>query len=300
MALPKKKIVMLHGRGQKPGREALLDIWRSSLAAGLRRDAPNLLQQFDETPSELIYFADEVAGFDQNDYDGALDLSNRNSALERLAKLDKPRQFRRRNYEALPGKSAVKEFVMDLSAVSGLGAVAVGRALPELKHYWQDPRFNQDVRQRTLYTLKTSLDDGCDVLILSHCMGSVIAYDVLWQLGHETRVEQRVSTWITMGSPLGSNFVQTKLQGHGEKGARRYPVSVREWQNISAEDDYICHDKTVGDDFKEMLERRLIGSISDYTVYNLAVRYGRSNPHSSLGYLIHPRVTRCLSDWLSA
>ena len=30
----------------------------------------------------------------------------------------------------------------------------------------------------------------------------------------------------------------------------------------------------------------------------LAVRYGKSNPHSSIGYFIHPRVSKLLVDWL--
>ena len=72
------------------------------------------------------------------------------------------------------------------------------------------------------------------------------------------------------------------------------------WHNIAAEDDYVCHDKTVADDYKRMLQQRMIGDIRDHTIYNLSVRYGRSNPHSSLGYLIHPRTAQLLSDWLTA
>ena len=47
-----------------------------------------------------------------------------------------------------------------------------------------------------------------------------------------------------------------------------------------------------------MLNNRVIGDIRDHTIYNLAVRYGRSNPHSSLGYLIHPRTALLLAEWL--
>jgi hypothetical protein len=47
-----------------------------------------------------------------------------------------------------------------------------------------------------------------------------------------------------------------------------------------------------------MLNLRLVSSIRDYHIYNLAVRYCKSNPHSSLGYLIHPRVAKIVADWL--
>jgi hypothetical protein len=70
------------------------------------------------------------------------------------------------------------------------------------------------------------------------------------------------------------------------------------WHNVAAEDDYVCHDNTVADDFKPMLKQKQVSCIRDYCVYNLAVRYGKSNPHSSVGYLIHPRVARIVSDWL--
>ena len=30
----------------------------------------------------------------------------------------------------------------------------------------------------------------------------------------------------------------------------------------------------------------------------LAVRYGKSNPHSSVGYYVHPRLAKILSDWI--
>jgi hypothetical protein len=47
-----------------------------------------------------------------------------------------------------------------------------------------------------------------------------------------------------------------------------------------------------------MLEQRAVSMVQDYRVYNLAVRYGKSNPHSSVGYLIHPRTSKILVDWM--
>jgi hypothetical protein len=39
--------------------------------------------------------------------------------------------------------------------------------------------------------------------------------------------------------------------------------------------------------------------VHDHKIFNLAVRYGKSNPHSSIGYYIHPRVSKILADWLT-
>ena len=48
-----------------------------------------------------------------------------------------------------------------------------------------------------------------------------------------------------------------------------------------------------------MMTERIVSKVTDYKIYNPAVRYGRSNPHSSVGYLIHPRVAKILADWMS-
>ena len=80
----------------------------------------------------------------------------------------------------------------------------------------------------------------------------------------------------------------------------KYPGNIVSWHNVSAEDDYCCYDKTVANDFKPMLKDKLISSIRDYQIYNLAIRYGKSNPHSSIGYYIHPRVTQLINDWITS
>jgi hypothetical protein len=79
-----------------------------------------------------------------------------------------------------------------------------------------------------------------------------------------------------------------------------YPKNVITWHNVSAEDDYTCHDNTLADDFKRMLEQHAVSTVQDYCVYNLAVRFGKSNPHSSVGYLIHPRVSKIIVDWMQS
>jgi hypothetical protein len=67
---------------------------------------------------------------------------------------------------------------------------------------------------------------------------------------------------------------------------------------VAAEDDYTCHDNTLADDYNIMLKQRLVSVVHDYHVFNLAVRYGKSNPHSSVGYYVHPRTAKVIVDWL--
>ena len=47
-------------------------------------------------------------------------------------------------------------------------------------------------------------------------------------------------------------------------------------------------------------QQRQVSAVHDYRIFNLAVRYGKSNPHSSVGYFIHPRTSKLVTDWLQA
>jgi hypothetical protein len=142
------------------------------------------------------------------------------------------------------------------------------------------------------------------ILLISHGTGCIVAYDVLWQLSHDPAYAEefshyKVDTWLTLGAPLGDSMAQRRLLGAKEKGQKRYPSNVVTWHNISAEDDYLSHDNTVRDDYKAMMKQRQVSSIRDYRIYNMCIRYGKSNPHSSIGYLVHPRCAQIICDWLS-
>jgi hypothetical protein len=297
-----RKILMVHGVGPKPERDVLGRLWREALRLGLERDAPDQLERFDQTSSELFYFADRLERFHDRTYDVELDTAQREQVLERLGRLGKARDFRRRHYEELPGKSPLKEFAMDLGASVGLGRFMLGKAVPELAHYWSDRDWADRLRGDFVEWLGPNLRNGTDILLVTHCIGSVLAYDGLWSMSAATASDDpglRVSAWLTLGSPLGDSAVHRRLLGAGEKGNARFPRNILAWHNLAAEDDYMCHDKTVVDDFGAMLDARIIGDITDHTIYNLAVRYGRSNPHHSTGYLVHPRTAQFVAEWLA-
>ena len=90
------------------------------------------------------------------------------------------------------------------------------------------------------------------------------------------------------------------LRGHGASDKPGgYSIAALVYDlHVAAVGDYISHDPTVRDDYRTMLEHGLLDSIEDHRIYNLAVRFGRSNPHHGVGYLIHPTVTACIGDWL--
>jgi len=182
----------------------------------------------------------------------------------------------------------------------------IGKVAPDVAEYWnkRDSKFRVAVRERIRTAICAVLDRDDDVLLLSHGSGCIATYDVLWQLSHDKRwrkryAEKKIDTWVTMGSPLADTTVRRRVLGADASERERFPTNIVTWHNMSAEDDYLCHDNTCADDYNLMLKQRQVSSIRDYRVYNLAVRYGKSNPHSSLGYLVHPRMTLIVTDWLS-
>ena len=151
--------------------------------------------------------------------------------------------------------------------------------------------------------LKRALNRRGRLLVVSHSLGTIVAYDCFWKFSRTGEYRPRYSRkpidlWITLGSPLGDSTVRRNLRGARASGPRKYPTNVCRWANVAAKDDFIAHDKDVGDDYAAMKKAGLVRSIRDFTIYNLAMRFGRSNPHSSAGYLIHPAVVKLVADWL--
>lgn len=301
---------MVHGRDFKPPAESLSNICAAALRAGVERDYSEHLHSYDEVAVNLAYFGDltnELLIAKKHDYDHKIDIGDRNNALSGLRNIEARKRFGIRQYDCLPGKTAVPEFfanfIAPLCGVLGLTKPLVSRFSPDFAEYLAaDSNYAEKVRGRVRAELCKLFDRGDRIMLVTHGTGCVIAYDVLWQLSHDERFaakygDSKVDTWVTLGAPLGDNYIRKHLMGaDGEPVS--YPKNVVTWHNVSAEDDYTCHDNTLADDFKSMLEQRAVSAVQDYCVYNLAVRFGKSNPHSSVGYLIHPRMSKIIFDWL--
>jgi len=307
-----RSVLFVHGRDFKPNRETLLDLSLSAVRAGLERDYPDCLQAFDGLHTDIAYYGDlnnELLTARGRPYDADLDIGDRRNALRALREIPARKRFGIRQYDRLPGKSAVPEFIADfiypVLGLLGLTMPIISRMSRDFADYLRrKSNFSEQVQERVRTGLCNMLDRGDHVMLLSHGSGSVVAYDVLWQLSHDTRLQERygaakVDVWVTLGAPLGDGRIRKRLAGASQKALEPFPTNVISWHNVAAEDDYTCHDKTLADDFKKMMSQRLVSTVTDYRVYNHAVRYGRSNPHSSIGYYIHPRVSKILADWMN-
>lgn len=307
----RRSVLFVHGRGFKPSREPFRDLVRAALRAGIERDFSADVTAFDACHFDVAYYGDlsgEVLGQCGQTYDETLDLADRKNALSMLRKITERKRFGIRQYDTLPGKSALREFVAGtiapLLGAAGMTMPLIGFISKDFAEYLgRRSDYDSKVRQQIRQKLCALLERGDHVMLLAHGLGCIAVYETLWELSHDPchlpkGEEFKVDMLVTLGAPLGDMHIRKRLLGARERRDERYPTNIINWKNVSAEDDYVCHDNTLADDFKKMMHRRVVSAVEDFHIYNLAVRYGKSNPHSSVGYLIHPRVSKIVRDWL--
>ncbi len=312
-----KTLILIHGRSWKPEESSLRSLWLDAIRSGLKRDNTEAYNRFSNVKVEFVYYGDINNRF----LEEALkkprvdDSDSRRITLEQL-KGYTAGQFTKRKYNTLPGKESFKEGAADvLSPILhffNLSEALIAEVAPDMKEYWTlsgRGNLGTEVRRQMIKPLKRALDREGSTAIVAHSLGTMIAYDTLWKFSHYGEWydywDKKVDLFLTLGSPLGDVTVQEHLKGLEAEKAMKYPWNIRKWVNIAAEDDYISHDSKISDDYRKMKRYGLLESIRDYKIYNLSVRYdedgkGKSNPHHSGGYLIHPTTARVVADWILA
>ena len=169
--------------------------------------------------------------------------------------------------------------------------------LSDLRRYVTNDADTADATRRLLkLPLRAAWRCGRPILLIGHSMGSVIAWDTLWQMSRESGDEVQVDL-LTLGSPLGQRYIQTRLEGHAEKGERRYPANIRRWVNIAAVGEMTAIDMVVGNDFAGMVAAGLTEDIRDIKVFNYYRQRGVLNVHSEYGYLVNAATATEMRNW---
>ena len=122
-----RSILIVHGRDFKPAEQDLMDISVAALRAGVERDYPDCVDALDSLSKDMAYFGDltnELLDSQGTRYDATLDLGDRRNALAGLRTITVRKRFGIRQYDRVPGKSALREFVADIAAPL-LGAVGM-------------------------------------------------------------------------------------------------------------------------------------------------------------------------------
>lgn len=169
-----------------------------------------------------------------------------------------------------------------------------------LRYFENHNNVASEVRELLKAPLRESLRKGERILLIGHSMGSVIAYDALWELWHEENNRSQIDLLLTLGSPLGMRFVQKRLIGFRDRDGRRFPGNIRHWVNVATEGDVTALDPTLHDDFKPMIARGHTVAIEDLHQGIFGYfrdRAGVLNVHRSYGYLVQPTVGKAIAAW---
>jgi len=173
-------------------------------------------------------------------------------------------------------------------------------SIQETEHYFANvDNIGSRIREILKLALRKHVENGDRLLLVGHSMGSIIAYDVLWELHHLEGITRCVDCLLTIGSPLGMRYVQKRLQGSDKPHPRRYPGNFRYWVNIAARGDLVALDPTLGNDFSKMVTKHYIDRIEDHNdrIFNHYRDDRGLNVHKSYGYLVNPVVSRVIANW---
>lgn len=246
----------------------------------------------------------EVLAWNKLFYETSRDIADEMLWVDRLIKVDGPSRQDMREAQAWKTR-----FVWILYSLADrlplliplIANPAVKETIIESRRYFQNENeIGSLIRKLLQDRLRLAFGDKRPVLLIGHSMGSVIAFDALWECTHEQEYLEPVDLFLTLGSPLGMSFVQKRLLGTARKGAERYPANIRRWCNISAVGELTALDREFADDFSEMTRLGLVDEITDFHkgVYNHYRDEQGLNVHRSYGYLVNPITGRVIGDWL--
>ena len=136
---------------------------------------------------------------------------------------------------------------------------------------------------------------GERVLLMAHSFGSIIAWDTLWTLRGEGGA---IDLFLTLGSPLGTNYIQRRLMGAMADGAARYPTVISRWRNLVAVGDLTALGHRFAVDFAEMQNLGLVTGISDRTDLLNPYRDAEGlNVHRCYGYFVNVATGQAIAHW---
>ncbi|MCW8955641.1 MAG: lipase family protein [Gammaproteobacteria bacterium] len=294
--MPHKHIIFVPGKNPKPAPEqhkALL--WRT-LLEGVHRADPDIAQSLTDNKDDF-----HLADWNYLYYHQYKDSSQDLPWIDALINNHGPtkQDIQQANSFHIKFDRLLFTFADYFPFIIRFLPKAIRMTATETNRYFNnEDNIACDVREKLKNILRPLLADEAEILIIGHSLGSVISYDALWELSHLEQLQGKLDL-LTIGSPLGMNYVQNRVMGHSESGAKKYPTIISHWTNIASVGDITALDRAIYDDFSEMLKLGIIDTLEDHCkgIYNFFKNDQGLNCHRSYGYLVNPAVGKVIADW---
>ena len=299
----KKVIIGIHGLKNKPAKVLLENWWIRAIREGFDihglKDIPFHF--------ELVYWADL-------EYEKPLDPGIKDKAdpqylkrpyvpFNRSKKAIQDKNRKRKILDIL--ETGMDKLFLQKNGFGGLDAIAdltIRKIFSDLDAYYHSQcKFCQTLRARKAFRQRLAdvLKKYCNhkILLIAHSMGSIISYDTLTQL----IPNQKIDTFITLGSPLGLPVIIKKILQEQNKEIlpESKPITpeniMQKWLNFSDLDDKVALNYNLSDDYAA--NNKNIKPI-DYVIENDYEYNGQNNPHNVYGYLRSQQVTQEVHNFL--
>ena len=273
------QIVFIHGLGGKPPKESYLKEWIQSLI----RDNPNLKLLPGVTNYSMIYWADLRGKIAPQKEHRTRQIVNGLNITQRRAiqtKSDKSVNISWWNH--------LLDWIVDriFYRFDIIMPHLLDWLVDDIYNYFYHYANRQSIGYRfdkVMLEAQSRLREGDKLILISHSMGTIIALDRLQSFPY------RVDLLITMGSPLGMEWIQSKL------GRPGYPWVVKRWLNIfDIQDPISIVDQELRDDFPNADSP--ISDIETPTNHN---QKGEVDHHHWNGYLGSEALRIAIDDTLT-
>ncbi len=171
-------------------------------------------------------------------------------------------------------KSWIKAIVRALEKALPSGGGRVAKAfLIQAAAYLHKPGLKEKVDDLVMEQIIAGLPEDEKVVIISHSLGTVVAYDLMRRLRHKVKVK----LLLTTGSPLGIEIVKRRL------GPPLICLpNVEKWVNVSDEEDFVA--------LQTELTETTFGCGNIKNISHLD--NGNEDAHDILKYLAHDVVAK--------
>jgi hypothetical protein len=296
-----RHIIYVPGKNPKPPSGPHREMLWSTLLEGVRRVDPKI-------SLELTNHADnfKLIAWNYLYYKDRHNDANEKKWIEALIQKQKPTKRDIREAKAWKHKldKVLYKAIDQLPSLVQFLPPTAKLTAEELERYFKnEDKIASLVREQLKQELRPLLENGDKILLIGHSLGSVISYDTLWALSQLEHLPGKIDLFLTIGSPLGMNYVQNRLLGNNYKDhQKKYPSNIRNWVNISAVGDITPLDRNLAEDYKGMLKPENTQSITDHSkgIYNFFRNDEGLNFHRSYGYLVNPAVGHVIADWWTA